>query len=291
MKNDGRFLEDFVRKVEETFAGGTVKVESGKRVFDEIGVQIAEFDLIVTGKLGSTNLCVLIECRDRPSVGAAEASWIEQMVGRRQAHSFSHVIAVSTTGFSPGAQAVAKKLNIELREVTRFDPQELGSWIGAGINIVLREMKVGRIDALLTPRAGTSDIVKQALGELLASKKGKGEILITPRSGPKFSVKMMWNTYSCKKLGDCEKWKVPGPNSFTLDFDSEGLDIRVLTRNGLAYISSISFSAHDCEWNETKLASTGVRYSKSEGLITESVKFAPPSEGDDFSLEFQFTPP
>ena len=102
MKNDGKFLENFVRKVEETFAGDTVKVESGKRIFDETGVQIAEFDLIVTGKIGSTNLCVLIECRDRPSVGAAEASWIEQMGGRRQAHGFSHVIAVSTTGFSPG---------------------------------------------------------------------------------------------------------------------------------------------------------------------------------------------
>ena len=290
MKNDGKFLENFVRKVEETFAGDTVKVESGKRIFDETGVQIAEFDLIVTGKIGSTNLCVLIECRDRPSVGAAEASWIEQMGGRRQAHGFSHVIAVSTTGFSPGAQAVAKKLNIELREVTRFDPQEFGSWIGAGINIVLKEMKVGRIDALLTPLPGTSDFVKQALGELVASKRGKGEILITPRGGPKFSVKMIWDTYSRKMLGDCKEWQVPGPNSFTLNFESEGLDMRVLTKKGLVYISSISFAANDCEWQETKLASAGMRYSKSEGLITESVKFSRPSGGDDFSMEIQFTP-
>lgn len=290
MKNDGKFLEDFVRKVEEMFAGNSVKVESGRRVFDETGVQIAEFDLIVTGKIGSANLCVLIECRDRPSGGAAQVSWIEQMSGRRQAHDFSHVIAVSTTGFSPGAQAVAKKLNIELREVTRFDPQEFGSWIGAGINIFLREMKVGRIDALLTSREGTPDIVKQALGEMLASKQGKGEILITPRGGPKFSVKTMWDTYSRKMLGDCQDWTVPGPNSFTIDFESEGLDIRVLTKKGLAHIVAISFSANDCKWVETKLTSAGVRYSKSESLITESVKFSRPSGEDDFSMEFQFTP-
>ena len=290
MKNDGKFLENFVRKVEETFAGNAVKVESGKRIFDETGVQLAEFDLVITGKVGSTDLCVLIECRDRPSGGAAQASWIEQMSGRRQAHNFSHVIAVSTTGLSTGALAVAKKLNIELREVTRFDPQEFGSWIGAGINIVLREMKIGRIDASLTPRAGTSVAVSHAMEELLASKKGKGEILMTPRGGPRFSVKMIWNTYSCKMLGAFEEWKVPGPNAFTVNFESEGLNIRILTNKGLVFISSISFVAHNCEWEETELESSGVRYSKSESLITESVKFRRPSGEDDFSMEFQYTP-
>src|SRR5262245_2381299 len=97
---DGKDLEDLVAFVERTLIpdGGTV--ETRKRIFMESGIQEVEFDVVVKGKLGSTDVSVLLECRDRPSQGAAPAEWIRAVHGKREEYKVNKVIAVSTTGFS-----------------------------------------------------------------------------------------------------------------------------------------------------------------------------------------------
>lgn len=129
MHTDGKQLETLVAFVEETLVPPGFEVKANSRVFNDEGVQIAEFDIEIRGKVGSTSIAWLIECRDRPGQGAAPGSWIEQLVGRRDRFGFNKVTAVSTTCFSAGAAEYAGRAGIELREVQNLDPASFESWL------------------------------------------------------------------------------------------------------------------------------------------------------------------
>jgi len=129
MATDGKQLEALVSYVEKTLLPEGFTVSTNERVFNDEGVQIAEFDIEVRGKVGSTDIAWLIECRDRPTSGPAPGSWIEQLVGRRSRFGFNKVTAVSTTGFAVGAAEFALTQGIELREVKALAPEEFADWL------------------------------------------------------------------------------------------------------------------------------------------------------------------
>jgi len=129
MTSDGKQLESLVSFVEKTLVPQGFAVDTNTKVFNDDGVQMAEFDVEVKGKVGTTDLCWLIECRDRPSQGAAPGSWIEQLVGRRSRFGFNKVTAVSTTGFAPGVKDFAELQGIELREVKELSPESFSDWL------------------------------------------------------------------------------------------------------------------------------------------------------------------
>jgi hypothetical protein len=140
MRSDGKQLEALVSFVEETLVPPGFEVKSNSRIFNDEGVQIAEFDIEIRGKVGSTTIAWLIECRDRPGQGAAPGSWVEQLVGRRDRFGFNKVTAVSTTGFAPGAEEYASRAGIELREVKNLDPTSFASWLQ--INAMTQASKI-----------------------------------------------------------------------------------------------------------------------------------------------------
>lgn len=129
MPKTGKSLEDLVATVEELLVPAGFAVERGEKRYFDSGQQEAEFDVVVRGKVGSGEIVWLIECRDRPSHGAAPGSWVEQLDGRRRRFGFNKVSAVSTTGFAESAIDAAKKLDIDLRTVQELDAEEVKSWL------------------------------------------------------------------------------------------------------------------------------------------------------------------
>lgn len=129
MASDGKQLESLVAFVEKELLPDGFVVNSNERVYNDEGIQIAEFDIEITGKVGSTTISWLIECRDRPRHGPAPGAWIEQLVGRRTRFGFNKVTAVSTTGFTAGASEFARSQGIELREVRSLAVEEFQSWL------------------------------------------------------------------------------------------------------------------------------------------------------------------
>jgi hypothetical protein len=119
MKNDGRQLEQLVKSLEARLLPDGLTVTLNDRVYED-GIQLAEFDIVIGGPIGSTTVNWLIECRDRPSDGPAPASWIEQLVGRRRRFGFDKIFAVSTTGFAPGVPLYAERESIILRTVRGY---------------------------------------------------------------------------------------------------------------------------------------------------------------------------
>lgn len=141
MGNDGKNLELLVAELEKLLLGTGFNVSPNEKVFDGSGIQVAEFDLTIGGRVGSTSFRWLLECRDRPSQGPAPASWIQHLSGRKDLFDFDKVIAVSTTGFSAPAEAAAKKLRISIREVT--SAQEISHEFGT------LEFRVKKVEAIV----------------------------------------------------------------------------------------------------------------------------------------------
>lgn len=129
MAADGKQLEALVAFAEKTLLPMGFSVTANQRVFNDERIQIAEFDIEIRGKVGSTAFAWLIECRDRPTSGPAPGAWIEQLVGRRARFGFNKVTAVSTTGFASGATDFARAQGIELREVRALLPEEFANWL------------------------------------------------------------------------------------------------------------------------------------------------------------------
>ena len=118
----GKEIEELVGTIEGLLIPKGFTVTKNSRMYND-GVQVAEFDVEIRGKLGSADIAWLIECRDRPADGPAPGKWIEQLIGRRDRFNFDKVMAVSTTGFSQGAIECAHRFGISLRAVHEIAPE------------------------------------------------------------------------------------------------------------------------------------------------------------------------
>ena len=127
--SDGKRLEALVGLIEKLHLPPSFKISTNERVYSDDGIQIAEFDVQVEGRIGTTDIKWLIECRDRPSNGPAPCSWIEQLIGRKQRFNFNKVTAVSTTGFASGVPELAASGGIELREVNGVTAKDFADWL------------------------------------------------------------------------------------------------------------------------------------------------------------------
>lgn len=182
MTPDGKQLEALVAFVEKTLLPDGFKVTTNERIFNDEGIQIAEFDIEIRGKVGTTEIAWLIECRDRPTSGPAPGSWIEQLVGRRTRFGFNKVTAVSTTGFAAGATEFALAQGIELREVKTLAPEEFADWLFIRhIHHIERHTNLLHASFLLD-ESGPKE--KQlALANLLSSIDGNAAILKSSKTG------------------------------------------------------------------------------------------------------------
>lgn len=70
-----------------------------------------------------------VECRFRSDAKhAQDVKWVEELIGRRLSLQAHRMIAVSSSGFTKGAQAKAEKYGIELRELNSLSDDEIRNW-------------------------------------------------------------------------------------------------------------------------------------------------------------------
>jgi len=182
MASDGKQLEALVAYVERSLLPPGFDVRTNERVLNDEGVQIAEFDIEVRGKIGTTEIAWLIECRDRPGSGPAPGAWIEQLVGRRMRFGFNKVTAVSTTGFARGAADFANAQGIEIREVKSLDPSEFSDWLAlTSMQQIRRVTDLKHAQINLDPAETTQ--AKLAALEAIKGAGGNDPILRSTSSG------------------------------------------------------------------------------------------------------------
>ncbi|MFQ2485324.1 restriction endonuclease, partial [Aeromonas caviae] len=183
---DGKQLESLVAFVEEKMLPEGFAVVTNQRIYNDDGVQIAEFDVEIRGRLGTTDLAWLIECRDRPGSGPAPGSWIEQLVGRRSRFGFNKVTAVSTTGFAEGARDFAKQQGIELRTVEALTPAAFG-WLGLS-HMSFVERRANLESARLLVNESTSEELQAALSDVVKAATGADRILRSVSDGTQHTM-------------------------------------------------------------------------------------------------------
>lgn len=118
-----REFELLASRIESALAPKGAKVKSPDRIRDKITGQYREVDASIRYTVGSCDLLITIECRDRSRV--QDVTWIEQLATKRAHIGADRTIAVSSTDFTEAAVRAGAAHNISLRRISELTDDEI----------------------------------------------------------------------------------------------------------------------------------------------------------------------
>jgi hypothetical protein len=292
MTNTGKHLEGLVREIEKYLLPECFEVTSNERIYNDEGIQIAEFDIHVVGKVGSTTFNWLIECRDRPTQGPAPGSWIEQLVGRRDRFNFDKVTAVSTTGFAKVAIDFAKEKGIELRSVDEISVENIRDWfLPTYLGIYKQHGNLQHAELRISVE--NHNKYAESLKKVLANSGSNAKILKSIKDGKKYSLvnafqgiinhnqqifKGLKPNSESKKITIRAQYTNPN-DRFQIEVDNELIDI-----NEVIYFAELSIIETKVQISRIKQYTDTIE----SKLISESVGFDFQIEGLKLNLDFHY---
>lgn len=122
----GRDLELLVAELERLLGETRSQIRSPDYILGRSGTR-REVDVSVRSTVGSSELLVVLECRDRQD--RQGVNWIEQLAGKARDVRADRMIAVSSSGFSDGARQTAERENITLRTIEELAVDGIFSWL------------------------------------------------------------------------------------------------------------------------------------------------------------------
>jgi hypothetical protein len=125
-RRKGRDLELFVQQIEQGLVGTNATVRSPDFIRDVHTGRRREVDVSVRQRVGSANLLVIFECRDRRK--RQDATWIEQLASKRESVGADRVVAVSRVPFSAEAIKKAAAKGVDIRTIASIDAAAIRSW-------------------------------------------------------------------------------------------------------------------------------------------------------------------
>lgn len=291
MIRDGKSLENLVSQIEELLLPDGFLVTANRKEFSDDGKQLAEFDIEVSGKLGSTEIRWLIECRDRPSEGAAPGSWIEQLDGRRRRFFYNKVTAVSTTGFSDSAKQAAAQLGIEIRSVHEIAADDIADWFAIKHMTIQKRLTVLN-EISLDIGDDVSDEKIAALKKLDLSTLGTSKNLKSTVSGQYLSPAEAFQlaVTSAEKMGHLEfpnSGNASKQISLVANYPNDEDHFVLTTEVGPVRVQKIKFEG-EIRMEEVLIpASEPVEYTSDGGtLISQSVNFQMEANDQNIAIEF-----
>ncbi len=122
-----RDYEKLVSKLEKSLFPLGATVKSPDYIKDTVTNINREVDGSIRYKVGTEEILVTIECRNRNNRQCI--SWIEQLVTKKRSINANKTIAVSVKGFSLAAKELAKKNDIILKTLDEIDPASVLEWL------------------------------------------------------------------------------------------------------------------------------------------------------------------
>ncbi len=124
---DWRKFEQLVARIEADAGPLGLIVTSPDRVRCRTTGRLREVDATVRTQIGTSNILITIECRKR--CAKQDVTWIEQLATKKHAIGAARTIAVSSSGFSSEAEAVALQHGIDLRRLSEVTAAEINKLI------------------------------------------------------------------------------------------------------------------------------------------------------------------
>lgn len=158
-RRKGRELEELVAALEAALAQSNLKVQSPEYVTGRHSGKRCEVDVSIRGKIGSTTIFLMIECRDRRDTEGVD--WIEQVATKRQDVGADKAIVVTSADFSEGAKNMAESLGVGIRTLKQLEEGDTFTWLG----YTRVQSSVCRFQVLrVTP--GIPDLLAETLAEI-----------------------------------------------------------------------------------------------------------------------------
>lgn len=186
-------MELLVGNLERALDGTGAVVESPGWLFDRDSESDREVDVVVRQRVGSVDVVVMLECRDRRETAGVD--WIEQVASKRNGVGAARAVAVSTSGFSSGARRKALSLGVELREVVEVESREVLEWLQ------LREMRLSLMRSSVVSASvvafdvGWSPRVVAGIQALSGAPLGHAAF-VSDTDGERLSVLDLWDRFS-----------------------------------------------------------------------------------------------
>jgi hypothetical protein len=124
----GRALEMLTARIEGALSGLDVTVKSPDDPPDLVAGGTREVDVSLRSKVGSAEVLVIVECRDRGR--RADIQWIDQVKTKRDAVGAAKAIAVASGDFSKKALTAARAYGIDTRTLAQVNSAEIKRWAG-----------------------------------------------------------------------------------------------------------------------------------------------------------------
>lgn len=118
-------FEQLIARIERDAGPLGLVVAAPDRVFCKITGRKREVDASVRRRIGTADILITIECRRRHP--KQDVTWIEQLVSKRDAIGAACTIAVSSSGFTHNAVAVANRNGIQLRQLSEVSAADINS--------------------------------------------------------------------------------------------------------------------------------------------------------------------
>jgi hypothetical protein len=189
MARKGRELEELVALIEGVMVPHGATVKSPDFVDDRVTGHRREVDVSVRMKVGSTEILIVLECRDRD---VEDVTWIEQLAQKCRDLKVSKVIAVSSAGFSSGARVKAAHEGIELRRMEDLLSSDIEGWFEAGaLTYALQRVEISHVSFNLDPAWRGTDLGDELRGRL-SKLTPQDKILVCKSDGLECGLDSVW---------------------------------------------------------------------------------------------------
>lgn len=193
MAREGREFEIMIRFLEEALGPKGISVKSPDYIKGKLSGSTREVDISLKGKIGSTDVLVIIECRDRSDT--EDVTWIEQLATKAEDVGAAKVIAVSATGFSSGAEKTASLKNIDLRTYAQIDANEILLWFGfKEIDFISRHVEFRHIGMFFEAEIDVPALPPEVQSKLAPVFDIYAPLFSRKSDGSQFNFMSIWNS-------------------------------------------------------------------------------------------------
>jgi hypothetical protein len=244
MPRKGRALEQLVAGLEKVLGPTDVVIRSPEYIVGRNTGERREVDVSLRTKIGSLELFVMIECRDRKRrQGTARiegTEWIEQVASKQEDVGANKAVAVCPGGFTKGARKLAAAKQIDLRTVMSVTAPEVFGWLRLDEvpyrhwNMEYRTIRFGIEEG---HRLEFEPEMRQALS---SSETALVPVLVRRSDGEAVTVHDVWSTVRKDEVFPDFEPNKGYEVTFTFDSDGDQPPYQIRTVDGLG----------DLEWLE-----------------------------------------